>query len=181
MTKQRYVAFLRAINVGNRYIKMAALRAALAPLDFENVETFIQSGNVIFTADEQPLSEIEAVIESCLSDAFGFDVPTMVRSAETIRTIAQREPFGERDDKTNLYISFLKSQPQEAHCAKLYALANDIDQYLIEDGQLYWRLNGSSRDSKMSNARIERILKTKATNRNVTSVRKLVAKHLEPV
>ncbi len=178
MTKQRYVAFLRAINVKNRYVKMEALREALASLNFEYVETYIQSGNVIFETAARESADIESEIEIRLKEAFGFDVPTMVRSAETVRTISQREPFGERKDNVNLYVSFLKSLPDDSLCEKLYTHANEIDQYLIEDGQLYWRMNRAGGNSKMTNARVERILKTAATRRNVTSVRKLVAKHL---
>ena len=101
----RYVAFLRAVNVGGRVVKMDELRRHFADAGFTGVETFIASGNVIFDTTAKPGPALEARIEGALKKALGYDVPTFVRSLADVVTAAERQPVRGR-----------KTSPRPARC-----------------------------------------------------------------
>src|SRR5947209_3109353 len=92
----RYVAFLRAINVGGRTVTMERLRALFDSLKLRRVETFIASGNVIFDASGAP-EALERRIERRLEQALGYEVGTFVRSVEELAAVAAHEPFAASD------------------------------------------------------------------------------------
>src|SRR5580700_5087804 len=89
----KYVAFLRAINVGGHVVPMEKLRKLFSGLKFSNVETFIASGNVIFEMKSAADQRLETKIEKHLEAALGYEVGTFVRSLEEIRAISEYEPF----------------------------------------------------------------------------------------
>ena len=76
----RYIAFLRAVNVGGRVVKMPVLKKAFESLQLSNVETFIASGNVVFETAASDVLKVERKIEARLREALGYEVTTMVRS-----------------------------------------------------------------------------------------------------
>ena len=78
----RCIAFLRAVNVGGRTVKMAALREAFEALGFSGVETFLASGNVIFETRARDLAALERKIETHLNTAFGFEIHSFIRGAD---------------------------------------------------------------------------------------------------
>lgn len=112
-TKQ-YVAFLRGINVGkHQRIKMEDLRKVLAKLGFENMSTYIQSGNVIFESDETDELALGQKIETLLKEELDFNVPTAVRTMDHIRELLKRNPFKgrTRDDMHLHWVLFLTDKP----------------------------------------------------------------------
>lgn len=172
----QYFAFLRAINVKNRYIKMDALRTAFEQMGFANVATYIQSGNVIFETDEpQPHSQLEQSIETHLKQTFGFDVPTMLRTAEQLTELATHAPFDDIDWGSNptLYVSFLKTEPTAENVQKLLALSNEIEMFSIEGKHVFWLWRRDQGDGKVTNSRLERLLKVPATRRNISTIQKI--------
>lgn len=171
----KYIAFLRAINVTRRYVKMDVLRQQFEALGFANIETYIQSGNVIFETDSQDIVRLETLIEEKLADGLGFEVPTMVRTGAEMRTIAHFHTIP--PSPSTLYVSFLKSEPSAELRAKLIAKSTEVDLFQLEGKQLYWVWHRELGDSKFTNAKIERTLKTKATRRNISTVQKVVAKY----
>jgi uncharacterized protein (DUF1697 family) len=90
----RYVAFLRGINVGGHPVKMEQLAAAFESLGFENVSTFIASGNVIFESSARPAT-LEPRIEQHLGGWLGYAVNTFLRTEKEIASIAAHEPFAD--------------------------------------------------------------------------------------
>lgn len=107
----RYVALLRGINVGgNHMIPMAALKTCFEAQRLRQVATYIQSGNVLFTADADPAA-LTARIERALSTTFGFAVPVVVRSSEQMTAVVQRAPaeFGTRPTEYRYDVFFLKA------------------------------------------------------------------------
>lgn len=112
-TKEKYVAFLRGINVGgHRKVPMATLRNELTQMGFENVISILNSGNVIFDAKTDDLDQLEQRIMTHLENYFGFPIPTIVRKAATIQQLFQENPFKDIDltKDIRLYISFLKTE-----------------------------------------------------------------------
>ena len=84
-----YVAFLRAVNVGKRQVRMASLRTLLEAEGYEEVETHIQSGNLKVRSGVRSAAKVEADLRRAISDEFGFDVPVVVRTPAQLRTLVE--------------------------------------------------------------------------------------------
>ncbi|GAA0700720.1 hypothetical protein GCM10010193_64340 [Kitasatospora atroaurantiaca] len=95
MAETTYIAFLRAINVGGRTVKMEQLRALFAELGLGNVRSYIQSGNVFFTADPTDRAALTRRIEKHLEAALGYPVPVMLRTVEEVEEIVEADPFAD--------------------------------------------------------------------------------------
>ncbi len=107
----KYLAFLRGINVGGHHkVPMADLRRELEKLGYENIITILNSGNVIFDAEEADTRGIEYTVEAHLEQFFGFSIPTIVRRSEDVFQLFQSDPFGDIELTKDIrrYISFLK-------------------------------------------------------------------------
>ncbi len=175
----KYIAFLRAINVTNRFVKMEDLRALFDQMAFNDVETYIQSGNVVFSTTETDEQILEAKIEKHLENALGFAVPTMIRNQENMITIANSDPFPQMAEmeKATSYVSFLKEEPAPELREKLEALSDGMDMFLIQQRELYWLYDRTKGQSKMTNGKVEKILKVAATRRNMNTVQKITKKY----
>jgi uncharacterized protein (DUF1697 family) len=174
----RYVAFLRAINVGGRVVKMEQLRALFDAMKFKCVETFIASGNVLFDTRADDTDALEQRIEKQLQHALGYNVLTFVRSPTEIAAVATFEPFGDPGRLPPLhamYVGFLKSRPTNGAREKLLSYQTDIDALEVREREVYWRRAKSLRASLVTGALLEKTLGP-ATVRNVSTVRKLAAK-----
>jgi uncharacterized protein (DUF1697 family) len=189
MQPQRYIAFLRAINVGGHTVKMDHLRRLFTDLGYTHVETFIASGNVIFTAPGDPPT-LEHQIAHHLRAALGYPVATFLRTPAALTAIAQYQPFPP-DPETpqspiphppspapTLYIGFLPTTPQDpkAKIQNLKSLA-PADDFHLHDRELYWRPPTRLSDSPLTGPRLEKLLACPLTLRNSTTVRKLAAKY----
>ena len=175
----KYIAYLRAINVTNRFVKMDLLRQLFAQMNFADVETYIQSGNVIFATAETDESALETKIENHLEKALGFAVPTMIRNREQMVAIANRNPFPQIDEmeKATSYVSFLKMSPMSELKDKVEALSDGMDTFLVEGQELFWLYDRTKGQSKMTNGKVEKILKVAATRRNMNTVQKITKKY----
>ena len=172
----RYIAFLRAINVGGHTVTMARLRELFVGLGLEDVSTFIASGNVLFTSRARGVGALETRIESTLQSALGFEVATLIRRAEDVRTVAAFEPFeGSAPEGATDFVGFLRRVPTDDATARLMRLSNAIDALRVHGRELYWRRHGPGPASKLTGAVIERTLGMEATLRNINTVRKLAA------
>ena len=110
----KYVAFLRAINVGGHIVKMDYLRTLFEALGFKNVETFIASGNVVFEAKSQKPASLEKKIEQHLLKQLGYPVETFIRTVEEVASVGSAQPFSKAELKgsdTRLYVGFLATSP----------------------------------------------------------------------
>src|SRR4030095_10412992 len=110
----KYVAFLRAINVGGHVVKMDHLRRLFEAMGFSNVETFIASGNVIFDSSSKNTRTLEKKIETSLQKALGYKVDAFVRSTSELAAIAKCKPFDDKElnaDGHTLFVVFIGSQP----------------------------------------------------------------------
>jgi uncharacterized protein (DUF1697 family) len=123
----RYIAFLRAINVGGHTVKMEALRQHFESFGFSDVETFIASGNVIFQTAEQDVNILESKIASGLKTALGYDIATFVRTGEELVEIAEYQAFSlaELDEATAYNIAFLASPIDDLAKQKLMAVPQE--------------------------------------------------------
>ncbi|MCX6138942.1 MAG: DUF1697 domain-containing protein [Ignavibacteriales bacterium] len=175
----RYFAFLRAINVGSRTVKMDQLRLLFGSFGFSGVETFIASGNVIFHSAAQDTRKLEVSIARQLETAFGFEVAVFVRSESELRKIVAYKPFPSellREAKA-LNVAFLADYPTAKQNVTLHQLKSDIDDFVVHDREMYWLCREKQSDSKFSNAVFEKAVGIKATFRGMATVQKLAAKY----
>lgn len=171
----RHVAFLRAVNVGGRIVKMEALRACFESMGFTNVSTYIASGNVIFQARALSEAALARRIEAGLGPALGFEVPAFVRRADEVLALARYQPFtaAERAAALDLNVGFLAAPLTAAQGRALADLATAFDAFQVHGREVYWLCLGKQSESKFSNVAFERAVGARATFRRVSSVIKL--------
>ena len=175
----RYVAFLRAINVGGRYVKMDTLKRHFDEMGFADVSTFIASGNVIFETRARDAAALERKIEAGLKKGLGYEVATFLRTPTELAAVAAHDPFPEsRDAET--YVAFLRDAPSEAAREKLLSYRSETDDFAVHGREVYWLPNVRLNESKFSGGTLEKALKMPATMRNMTTVRRLAALHPAP-
>jgi uncharacterized protein (DUF1697 family) len=167
------VAFLRAVNVGGRTVKMERLRTVFESLKFREVSTVIASGNVRFAARGEDAA-LERRIERALAEAFGFEVDTFVRSDDEVVRLAAADPFG-ADASDTLMVGFLKVAPDRAATERVEALRTPDDDLRVVGRELWWRRRGRLSDTKLAGGGLEKALGAPMTVRNLTTVRRLAA------
>ena len=175
---QRYVAFLRAINVGGHTVKMDRLRALFAELGFASVETFIASGNVIFEAKGDGAA-LEETIERYLKQSLGYEVVTFLRTPAELAAVAAHEPFAGAAEAYAIYVGFLKAKPDAERVKAVQGLSSEVNELAIHGRELYWLSRMRTGDNPVTGARLEKALAGPATLRNLTTVRKLAEKYRE--
>jgi len=174
----RHVAFLRAINLASkRRVAMADLREELEALGYDDVATYIASGNAIFSATGKAAA-IEQAIEPALAKRFGFDIPTFVRTAAQVRKAVELEPFGTLAGGDTWSVTFLRKAPPAAAKRAVAALSNDVDTLEVHGADLHWHVKGGGRmGTTVKDAQVAKALGgIEGTNRGSVMLRKLVAK-----
>ncbi len=170
------VVLLRGINVGpTKRIAMPALREAFGEAGFEDVRTYVQSGNLVLSSGASP-KRLAAQCEELIRDTFGLEVPVIVRTPEELAKVVERNPLGEIAVNPKRYqVSFLSSQPKAEVVRKLEGLKAPIEEFVAIDRELYaWHPEGVAR-SKLWNAIAGPGLGVNATSRNWTTVTMLLA------
>lgn len=168
----RHIAFLRAINVGGRTVKMDRLRGLFAGLGFRDVATLIASGNVLFSPGRQRPATLERRIEEALADALAFEVTTFVRTATELAALVEGEAMSEKPGESVL-VGFLKAAPGDAAYARVAALRTPGDELDVVGREVWWLRRGRLSDSRLSGGLLEKALGAPMTMRNITTVRKL--------
>ncbi len=176
----RYVAFLRGMNLGNRRIKNSELQAEFDRLGFSEVATFRASGNVIFGVEQrQSEAALTRKIETGLADGLGYEVPVFLRSAAEAAAIATLEPFEPKlveASKGKLQVSLLATKPAAKARRAVLDLASDADLLAIEGRELYWLPGGGTLDSDLDLKAIDKAL-GKGTMRTMGTIEQIAAKH----
>lgn len=178
MTK--YVAFLRAINVGGHTVKMDHLRSLLEALGLAKVETFIASGNVIFDSRTKDAKLLERKIEKHLKAMLGYEVATFIRTIDEVAEVANYKPFPESElnaEGNVLYVGFGGAEPDKQAGAKLLSLSNEVNDFHFRGRELYWLRRTKAGESEYAGGLFEKKLGQPLTFRNVTTVRKIAAKY----
>ncbi len=176
----RYVAFLRGMNLGNRRLKNEELRAEFERLGLVAVATFRASGNVVFGSDDGEGEEaLTQRIEAGLGEGLGYEVPVFLRSAAEVAAIAGRRPFAASliaASKGKLQVSMLASKPAAKERKAALALASDEDLLAIEARELYWLPSGGISESDLDLKAIDKAL-GKGTMRTMGTIEQIAAKH----
>lgn len=192
----RWIAFLRAINVGGRRLKMDELRTHFEEmgeeLGFGNVETFIASGNVIFEtptpvtvggADNTSLDAervaLEQALQQGLEERLGYWVDVFLRTNGEIADIRDYLPFDAQtmQQAQALNVGLVAAPLDAAQIEQLSSLRTEIDDFHTHNREIYWICRKKQSESDFSNAVLERALKLKATLRTINTMVRLAAKY----
>jgi len=170
-----YVAFLRAVNVKPRWVKMELLRKLLSDNGFTAVETHIQSGNVLVTTPMRSAAKVRDALHDLLSAEFGFDIPVVVRTPQQLRRLA-----AEVDDlpsplslESRVYVALVDAPVVPAGVQLLDGWDQPGERALVRGSDVILWLDVPAHSAKLTNARIERAAGSSATTRDVKVVRVL--------
>jgi uncharacterized protein (DUF1697 family) len=171
---ERMVALLRAVNVGGRKLPMAELRALCEELGWSEVETYIQSGNVVFAAAGS-LPKLEGKLEQAIADRFAMDVPVIVRAREQWQAYPAANPFPEaaRDEPNRLMMLLSKAPPNGDAQAELQKRAKDGERVKQAGHALWIHFPAGSARSSLTPTVIDRLIGSPATARNYRTVVKI--------
>lgn len=167
------IAFLRAVNLGKRRVSMPKAVEVLERLGYDDVWSYINSGNLVFEATGKR-ADLEATIADALEAEFGFEVTTFVRTAAEVRKILAVEPFTMKDGDT-YFVTFLKAAPSAAAKKELEAHSNDFDTLLVKGRDVHWLMHGLSSATTVDKKKWT-VVGEFSTSRNTTMLRKLIAK-----
>ena len=170
-----HVALLRGINVGgNNMLPMKALAEEFEAAGCEQVQTYIQSGNVVFAANARLATKIGPTMEERIRRRFKLEVPVVVRSADELRTVITANPYAKRRDfEMSTHVMFCGSKLKADLIAKLDPNRSPGDEFGCKEQEIYlWLPNGAGK-SKLMSGYFDRVLETVATARNWRTVLKL--------
>ncbi|CAN7530620.1 DUF1697 domain-containing protein [Rhizobium sp. LjRoot254] len=172
---QTYIALLRGINVGGKVLKMADLRQAVAGLGFEDVKTYLQSGNMVFRAPKASNAELAERIASAIKAHKAMDVKIMVRSVREWDHVITDNPYLQAEEKPKTVHAFiLDDQPGKDRIAILRTKDAGSEEWTIVGDALYLHTPEGLGQSVLGNI-IERTLKVPMTARNWNTVKALMA------
>jgi uncharacterized protein (DUF1697 family) len=176
----QYFAFLRAINVGGHTVKMDLLRELFESLNLLKVETFIASGNVVFESSSKDSRTLENKIETKLNETLGYEVATFIRTGPELDDIVAYQAFPQLafNSATAFNIAFLREPPNKSQVSRLMALQTEIDDFSVNNREIYWLCQKKQSESTFSNAILEKALGIKSTLRGVNTVKKLTGKYI---
>jgi uncharacterized protein (DUF1697 family) len=176
----RYVAFLRAINVGGHTVRMEQLRTLFAAMGFADVETFIASGNVIFRTKTTDVAALERRIADKLEKALGYSVGVFLRSVSELHEIVNYQPFTiETDaaDKIGVYVILMAEGMSAVAKRALFACRSATDDFAVKGREIYWLCRGSMLESPFAKNGWERSAGARATMRNRNTMVRLAKKY----
>ncbi len=172
-----YISILRGINVGgHKKIKMDALRKMYTGLGFSKVESYIQSGNFIFTTRKTETQELEKMISREISETFGFDVPVLVLTKDELSDALIKNPYrtDSLKDPANMYLTFLSETPDMTLLDGISPVWYAPDEFLQIGKVIYNFCPNGYGKTKLTNSFFENKLKLIATSRNLRTTNELM-------
>jgi uncharacterized protein (DUF1697 family) len=171
----QYVAFLRAINVGGRYIKMLDLAGHVSALGLASVQTYINTGNLIFEDPSKSTAGLEKRLQTGLALALGFESEAFVRTLPALQTVTShaQQMKTQVTAAGEVNVAFLQRHLTGDEVKTVLGLRSEVDDFEIVGSEIYWRCQVKQDQSKVSNALLERKLKTRTTIRRVSMLENL--------
>lgn len=167
------LAILRGVNVGGkRKVLMSDLKFLCETLNWKNVKTYIQSGNIVFNSGKTTF-ELEDELEEAITKTFGFDVPVIIRNSKELQASIDKNPFLNGAEITQLYLTFLKRKPTKEDKQKILPHNYESDKFEINGKDVFIFCSGKYHQSKLTNNFFEKKLNTEATTRNWKTILKL--------
>ncbi|MGI8467455.1 MAG: DUF1697 domain-containing protein [Pyrinomonadaceae bacterium] len=173
----KYIAFLRGINVGGKNkIKMETLREVFNALGFENVKTYINSGNVIFETAQTNDKKLAEKIETAIEKQFSLRIKVIVRTIDEIKEIIENNPFdGQFENERDLHVFFLDGELPAEKRELLLSNNSETEMFVVRNREIFCLLQRVSvLDSLMGKDYIGKKLKVSATARNWRTINKIM-------
>ncbi len=172
--QKTYVVLLRGVTPkGKNKVPMAQLRLILTEAGFDNVRTYIQSGNVLVNT-KLSAKEIEMLVHELIKQYIGAYISVVVRTREQLSKILKENPFQEGFDPARVFYVLFKDNPTQEKCNALLEKEFGIEKLAISQTAAYLYLPENASRSKLSNRFIERKLEITATTRNLNTMKKLI-------
>jgi len=170
---QTYISLLRGINVsGQKKIRMADLKSLYESLSLEGIQTYVQSGNVVFNSTEQDTTKLRKAIEAGIEKAYGFSVPVLVHTTDDFRRIIESHPFA-GEEPVRVLVTFLYEHPEGSKWNDLNHYKDKVDEFALGEQEIFLFCPGGYGKSKLSNSFFENKLRVIATTRNWKTVNAL--------
>lgn len=175
-SKKTFIALLRGINVsGHNMIKMDALKQLFSDLGFSNIQTYLQSGNVVFNSEEIHEDKLRETIESSILKQFGLIVPVIILEKDRLISVRNSCPFiSENQDPSAIYITFLHEKIDQNSFSSILLPKITGEEALAGEKAIYLYLPAGYGKTKLNNNFFENKLKTVATTRNWKTVNELL-------
>lgn len=175
----KYIVLLKGINVGgHRKVPMAELKILLAKHDFRNVQTYIQSGNIILESSSLKPFQIEDRIQKAIYKYYGFEVSVLVKTPIDLKRIFKYCPFTEAKRKDSYFV-LLHDVPTKQQIKEAYLKVYEFDEYIIQKNCIYLYCEKGMGKSKFDMKYFENKLKTFSTTRNYNTMVKLLSLSFE--
>lgn len=176
---QRYITFLRGINLGRRRIQMSRLKALFEELGYSDVSTFIASGNIVFRTPSADPGKLELTVQKHLQLSLGYEVETYIRTDTEVADLVAQHPFpGEPREGSTVQVAFIKKALAPVTAAQLAACSTQEDMFTASGREYYWLRRGRISDSDIWQSPALKALKLPpATMRNMTTIQKLASKY----
>ncbi len=174
----RFIAFLRALNVGGHgVVKMEALKKHFTAMGFSEVESFIASGNVVFSS--KSAKGLDGKIEAGLAGALGIEVPVFVRTLEELLALAGHHPFPEKavTAAPTYLVGFLSKDLDAEGVDRLSALETNADRFHVRGRDFWWLSRHGQNKPAISGRALEKALGQPTTLRNVNTVRRMAERY----
>ena len=175
----RCIAFLRALNVGGHTVKMNHLKLMFESLGYANVETFIASGNVIFTTKSAPGPAMATKIEKKLLHELGYDVETFIRTDAEVASLAERVVFSAAEiaSSHSTYVGLLRESLSADAINALATFNNETDSFRHQEKEIHFLTRIGMGASSFSNVKFEKQLGVPTTFRNINTMVRLARKY----
>jgi uncharacterized protein (DUF1697 family) len=172
---EQFIAIIRGINVGgHNRVNMQVLRESLTKKKLQDVQTYIQSGNIVFRSEHDAAEDCAAIIRAVLKQKFDADVPVIVRTATQWRQTLKKNPFlGDTDDHTKLLVTFLPEKPAAADLKALSKIQFPHDEFKVVGADIYLHCKNGYGRTDISATFFEKHLGMTNTTRNWRSVQKV--------
>lgn len=170
-----YISMLRGINVsGKNIIKMDALKRLFEDLNFQNVTTYVQSGNVIFSFKPTDIKEMEKLISAEIEKHFRFKIPVIVLTTDELKDCIENNPFTKSKDDKFLHFAFLAERPVNYRKEDIDNKKAENEEIEISERVVYLYCPNGYGKTKLTNTFLEKTLKVTSTTRNFRTTNELL-------
>jgi len=170
----KYILFLRAVNVsGKNIIKMTDLKEKLSSVGFEQIKTYIQSGNICLES-KLDLSQVLKQVKSLIKKEFGHDIDVFVLTVNEIQQSLDNNPFSKELPPNKVFVTFMDRIPEKNLIEDFKSLKLQPEEFHVTEKLFYFYLPDGMANSKLNNNLIEKKLKVKSTGRNLNTINKIL-------
>ena len=173
----RYISLLRGINItGHSLIKMTALVELYSYLGFQNIETYLQSGNVLFDSSLADTKKIADTIEMEIKKKLGLNISVLIKTGSDLKKIIKNNPYLKKNSAVTekFYVTLLFKKPKKELLDAINNITSGNDEYYINGDIIYLNCPYGYGRTKLNNNIFEKKLKVIATTRNWNTINKLL-------